>query len=185
MKKNVNYRWALSVTLAGAAVSGVFTLISSKALGKAGYTAAFLFLLVFIALGVVFDMIGVAVTAASPGPLHSMAARRERGSAEAIALVKNAEKVSSVCNDVVGDIAGIISGATSAIIAARLMVRLSTETILIQLVISAAVTGLTIGGKALGKSAAMNNSTAIVARTGRLISLFSFPARGRSGRRRR
>jgi CBS domain containing-hemolysin-like protein len=149
-----------------------FTFLSSGPLGEASYAVAFLFLFVFILLGVVFDMIGVAVTASPPGPLHSMAARRERGALEAIALVKNAEKVSSVCNDVVGDIAGIVSGATSAIVASRLMASLSTESVLIQLLISAAVTGLTIGGKALGKTAAMDNSTAIVIRTGRVIHLF-------------
>lgn len=167
------------------AASVGFTSLSSGPLGRASYVVAFLFLFVFIMLGVVFDMIGVAVTAASPGPLHSMAARRERGSAEAIALVKNAEKVSSVCNDVVGDISGIISGATSAIIATRLMAGFSAETILIQLAISAAVTGLTIGGKALGKTTAINNSTAIVVRVGRIISFFSAPLRRRPGPKRR
>ncbi|MDR2357100.1 MAG: hypothetical protein LBD92_03305 [Oscillospiraceae bacterium] len=185
MKKKNNFRWVISVTLTGAAVSAGFTLASSGSPGKAGYAASFLFLLAFILLGILFDMIGVAVTAATPGPLHSMAARRERGAAEAISLVKNAEKVSSVCNDVVGDIAGIISGTMSAVIASRLVARFSAETILLQLCISAAVTGMTIGGKALGKTAAINNSTAIVIRTGRLIHLLSAPFRVRTAARRR
>jgi CBS domain containing-hemolysin-like protein len=179
MKKKNNFRWVISVTLYSVAASSVFTLVSAETLGGAGYITAFAFLFVFIMLGVVFDMIGVAVTAASPGPLHSMAARRERGSAEAIALVKNAEKVSSVCNDVVGDISGIISGTTSAIIVTRLVERFSFGAVLTQIVISAAVTGLTIGGKALGKTSAINNSTAIVVRAGKLIHLFSAPFRVR------
>ncbi|MDR1589400.1 MAG: hypothetical protein LBS51_04330 [Oscillospiraceae bacterium] len=185
MKKKNNFRWVISVTLSSVAVSSVFTLVSSETLSGAGYITAFLFLLVFIMLGVVFDMIGVAVTAVSPGPLHSMAARRERGSAEAIALARNAEKVSSVCNDVVGDISGIISGTMVAVIATRLVERFSFATVLTQLVISAAVTGLTIGGKALGKTTAINNSTAIIIRAGKLIHLFSAPFRARTPKRKK
>jgi CBS domain containing-hemolysin-like protein len=177
MKKKNNLRWVLSVTLSSVAVSSAFTFASSEALGGAGYVTAFLFLFVFIMLGVVFDMVGVAVTAALPGPLHSMASRRERGSAEAIALVKNAEKVSSVCNDVIGDISGIISGTTSAIIVTRLSEDFSLGVVVTQIVISAAVTGLMIGGKALAKTAAINNSTVIVLRVGRLIRLIYAPFR--------
>jgi Mg2+/Co2+ transporter CorB len=93
---------------------------------------AFVVLAVFVFVGIVFDIIGVAVTSASPKPFHSMASHREAGAAEALTLLRNAEKVSSFCNDVVGDISGIISGTTAAIIAARLMEDLSTESVLLQ-----------------------------------------------------
>ncbi len=39
---------------------------------------------VFIGLGIVFDIIGVAVTAADAKPFHSMAAHREKGAKEAL-----------------------------------------------------------------------------------------------------
>jgi CBS domain containing-hemolysin-like protein len=184
LKRKIDFRWVVSVTLASVTASAGFTFLSSG-LGNAGYAAAFGFLLVFILIGIVFDMVGVAVTAASPGPLHSMAARREKGAAEAIALVKNAGKVSSVCNDVVGDIVGIISGATSAIIVARLAAGMSSGGMLMQLLIPAAVTGVTIGGKALGKTAAINSSTAIVVRTGRIIRLFRLGRTKSAGARKR
>jgi CBS domain containing-hemolysin-like protein len=132
---------------------------------------AFLVLLVFILLGVIFDTIGVAVTAATVAPFHSMAAHKERGATEAIRLIRNAEKVSSICNDVVGDITGIISGTTSSLIVARLMKDLSTDNILLQLGLSAIVTGCIIGGKAVGKTLAINNSTTIVLDVGKLINL--------------
>ena len=44
---------------------------SSTALEGTGYAVAIIVLAVFIALGIVFDMIGVAVTAADPKPFHS------------------------------------------------------------------------------------------------------------------
>ena len=71
---------------------------------------AFLILLVIVMVGIIFDIIGVAVTSADEKPFHSMAARKVPGSQEAIKLLRNAERVSSICNDVVGDICGVVSG---------------------------------------------------------------------------
>lgn len=149
----------------------VFSFVSAQVLGNAGYVVAFLVLIFFIFLGVVFDIIGVSVTVADPVPFHSMASHRERGAAEALRLIRHSEKVASFCNDVVGDISGIVSGATSAAIVANLMRDLSTENIFLQLIVSGCVAGLTIGGKALGKTVAINNSTKIVFTVGRLMSI--------------
>ncbi|NLT13805.1 MAG: hypothetical protein GXY05_05635 [Clostridiales bacterium] len=171
MKSKTNKRWVVRITLISMCVSMAFTFASSEILGSAGYVMAFLVLAVFILLGIVFDIIGVAATAASPAPLHSMAAKKEAGAAEGLRLLRNAEKVSSICNDVVGDISGIVSGTTSSLIVARLMQDLSTENIMLQLSVSAVVTGLMIGGKAVGKTIAMNNSTRIVLDVGKLINL--------------
>lgn len=88
-----------------------------------------LVLAVFIALGIMFDMVGVAVTAADPKPFHSMAAHKEKGGREAIRLLQNANQVSSVCNDVVGDICGIVSGSTAAVIVTQLQRDLSTTSV--------------------------------------------------------
>jgi CBS domain containing-hemolysin-like protein len=152
-------------------VSMAFTFASTEILGSAGYVMAFLVLAVFILIGIVFDTVGVAVTAASTAPFHSMAAHKEPGAAESLRLIRNAEKVSSICNDVVGDISGIVSGTTSSLIVARLMDDLSSESILLQLSVSAIVTGCMIGGKAVGKTLAINNSTRIVLNVGKLIHL--------------
>jgi len=169
MKKN-NIKWLVKIVLISVAASMVFTLASAEVLGWSGYAVAFIVLAVFIGIGIVFDMIGIAVTAASETPFHSMAAHRERGAAESLRLMKNADKVSSFCNDVVGDVTGIVSGSTAALIAGRLMQNLSVESILLQLLISGTVTGLTIGGKAIGKTFAFNHCTAIVLKVGKLIN---------------
>ena len=104
--------WPLRVFLLAVALSAVMSFFSSTALEGAGYMVTLLVLAVFIALGIMFDMVGVAVTAADPKPFHSMAAHKEKGGREAIRLLQNANQVSSVCNDVVGDICGIVSGIT-------------------------------------------------------------------------
>ena len=82
---------------------------------------------------------GVAATSSEEKTFHSMASRRVPGAKEAIWLLKNAEKVASLCNDVVGDICGVISGATGATISVQLISQLGTNGVLTPLV----VTGLT------------------------------------------
>jgi CBS domain containing-hemolysin-like protein len=174
MNRKTNYRWFIKIVLISVVATMLFTLASTEILGRVGYIVAFATLAVFIILGIVFDIVGIAVTAATEAPFHSMAAHRERGATDSLRLIKNADKVSSFCNDVVGDVSGIVSGATAALIAARLMDGLSTETLLFPLLISGAVTGLTVGGKAAGKAYAFNNSTKVVLRVGRLIHFLRF-----------
>ena len=103
-------RWVIRVFLIAVALSAAMSLCSGALLEDAGYVVATLILLLFIALGILFDIIGVAVTAANPKPFNSMAAHRVKGAKEALYLIRNAEKVASFCNDVVGDICGIVSG---------------------------------------------------------------------------
>ena len=169
MKKKTNFRWLVKIVLISIAASLMFTLVSSEILGRAGYIVAFATLAVFIVIGIGFDVIGVAVTAAQEAPFHSMAVRRERGATDALRLIKNADKTASFCSDVVGDVSGIVSGSTAALIAARLMERMDNESFLFPLLISGVVTGVMIGGKAAGKTMAFNNSTKIMLNVGKLI----------------
>ena len=131
---------------------------------------AFLILLAIVLIGIVFDIIGVAVTSADEKPFHSMAARKVPGGLEAIRLLRNAERVSSICNDVVGDICGVVSGSASATIAAQVLQNFDfTWPQIVSLLMSALVAGLTVGGKAIGKTFAINSCTQIVSGVGSVI----------------
>ena len=171
-KKKSGRGWALRVFVLAVVLSALLSFFSTTALEGTGYVVAALVLAVFIGLGIVFDMIGVAVTAADPKPFHSMAAHKEKGAKEALKLLRNADRVSSVCNDVVGDICGIVSGATGAVIVARLQKGLDLESVLISVGVTALISGATIGGKALGKPFAMNQSKRVVHLAGRFLHLF-------------
>ena len=171
MKTKANLRWLIKIVLVSIAFSTVFTLASTEILGRVGYIISFTVLLVFIVIGIVFDIVGVAVTAAVEAPFHSMAAHKQKGAAESLRLIKNADRVSSFCNDVVGDVTGIVSGTTAGLIAVRLMESMTRDGLLIPLVISGVVTGLSVGGKAIGKNSAINNSTVIVLQVGKIINL--------------
>ena len=101
-----------------------------------------------------------------------MAAHREPGATEAIGLLRRASHVSSFCNDVVGDICGIVSGTTGAVIVVQLQKAFSVQTVLLSVSVTALISGLTIGGKALGKTFAMNKSTRVVFLAGKFLHIF-------------
>ena len=166
-------QWAFRIFLFSIALSAILSLLSNRALDGASLLVAFLVLAAFIGLGILFDIIGVAVTAADPKPFHSMAAHRERGAKESLRLIRNASKVSNFCNDVVGDICGIVSGTTAAVIVVELEKSVNVASMLLSRLVTALVSGLTIGGKALGKTVAMEKSTWVVHMTGRFLALFT------------
>ena len=170
-KKKSGRGWALRVFLLAVVLSALLSFFSSTALEGTGYIVAALVLAVFIGLGIVFDMIGVAVTAADPKPFHSMAAHKEKGAKAAIRLLQNANQVSSVCNDVVGDIVGVISGSAGSVIALYLAA-MGLPTAVASVLIAAFTSAFMIGGKAAGKSIAIEQSANIVLFVGKTMALF-------------
>ena len=172
-ERNKSIRWVVTIFLVTIVVSALISLGSEELMAASSTVVAFFILLAIVCLGILFDIIGVAVTSAEEKPFHSMAARKVPGAAEAIQLLRNAEKVGSICNDVIGDICGVVSGSASAAIAARILQNFEFSwPKLIGLVMSALVAGLTVGGKAIGKSFAIHSSTTIVHGVGRVICWF-------------
>ena len=115
---------------------------------------------------------GVAVNSADEKVFHSMNSRKVKGSKVAVLFKKNADKVSSFCNDVIGDICGIISGAAGTTIAIGLADKLNVDLLFVNLTVAAVIAALTIGGKAMGKSFAMNKSDIILYEFAKIISIF-------------
>lgn len=164
-------RWVITIFVITLFVSGAISLLSEELLSHSGMVAAFIILFVIVLLGIVFDVVGVAVTSADERPFHSMAARKVPGAQEAISLLRNAERVGSICNDVVGDICGVISGSASAVIASKILAHFTFSwPNVVSLVMSALVAATTVGGKAIGKTYAIKSCTVIVHQAGRLIA---------------
>ena len=167
-KKNI--RWVVTIFATTIVISGTISLVSDEVMAASSVAVAFCILLAIIFLGILFDVIGMAVATADEKPFHSMAARKVPGAHEAIRLLRNAERVSSICNDVVGDICGVVSGSASATIAALVLSNVEVAWPRgISLLMSALVAGLTVGGKAIGKSVAVKSCTQIVHTVGRVI----------------
>ena len=174
-------RWVVAVFFVTLVVSGIISLVSDEVMASSGLLAAFAILLGIVFLGIIFDIIGMAVATASEKPFHSMAARKVPGAQEAIRLLRNAERVSSICNDVVGDICGVVSGSASATIAALILTHVDAVwPRAVSLSMSALVAGLTVGGKAIGKTIAVNSCTQIVHLVGRVLYTLNRPGKKKS-----
>ena len=163
-------KWVVTIFFVTIVISGMISLISDEVMANSSVAVAFVILLAIIFLGIIFDIIGMAVATADEKPFHSMAARKVPGAHEAIRLLRNAERVRSICYDVVCDICGVVSGSASATIAALILTNVDIGwPRAISLIMSALVAGLTVGGKAIGKTVAVNSCTSIVHTVGRVI----------------
>ena len=172
-ERNRTIRWVVTIFIVTILISGIISFASSELMEVSSTAVAFVILLVIILIGIVFDVIGVAVTSADEKPFHSMASRKVAGAHESISLLRNAERVSSICNDVIGDICGVVSGSASATIAANIVANFSgTWNEIVMLLMSALVAGITVGGKAIGKTFAIGSCVKIVSSVGRIIWFF-------------
>ena len=168
-KEHSNIKWVVQSFLITFVLSIVFSYVSTNGVSNLSLIPAILILIFVILLGIVFDIIGVAVTVANEEEFHAKATKKVKGSKDSIKLIKNAPKVATICADVIGDICGVLSGSISALIA----IKISTELKMpfnIQFILSALVSALTVSGKAFGKDIANKNSTAIVHKVGMVLN---------------
>lgn len=121
----------------------------------------FLLLLTVIAVGVIFDVIGVATVGANIAPCNARAARKAPGAAVTLKLLKKANVVANFCCDVVGDICGIISGALGATLVVIIGDTI-LDTVLISALLAGLVSALTVGGKATMKGVAIRHADRIM-----------------------
>lgn len=168
-KKNT---WPITVTFLAFFISFIFSFASEWAMPKVNIIIQIFILILFIIIGIIFDMIGVAVTGANEEPLNAMSAKKIKGAKKAVSFKKNADKVSSFCNDVIGDICGIISGSAGVTISASVAKTFDLNIFIVGLTTTAIIASLTIGGKAFFKRIALKNTNKIVYMTAKVISIF-------------
>jgi CBS domain containing-hemolysin-like protein len=171
-KNKVNWGWIIKILFLSFTISIAFSFAAETTLPNVYIGWAIVIALVFILIGVLFDMVGVAVTASDESVFHSMAANKVKGAKIAVKLKKNADKVSSFCQDVIGDVCGVVSGSTGAVISLKFMDILNTNSLLVTLVVMGIISALTIGGKAIEKAIAINKSNEILYRFSYILSYF-------------
>ncbi|QXM07478.1 hypothetical protein KVH43_11835 [Crassaminicella indica] len=143
--------------------------VSESVLRKVHFLIAFFILVTIIFIGILFDLVGIAVASARETPFHSMAANRIKGAKFAVKLVRNAGPVANFCNDVIGDICGIVSGAAAAMIILQFSKANNIHTPFLSIALSGFVASITVGGKALGKEIALKKSKEIVFYVGKIL----------------
>lgn len=172
-EKDSSKKWVMTVSILSFSLSIIFSFLTTSTLNYLPIPIAILILFLVIAVGIIFDMVGMAVTIAEEKNFHAMASKKITGAKTSIKLIRNAPKVSSVCNDVIGDVCGILSGGIGAIIAMKITQHYNID-FDFQVIISAIVAALTIGGKAKFKLVAQEHSAQIVDTFTKVINVFSF-----------
>lgn len=138
-------------------------------------TMTWILLIIVITIGVVFDVIGIAVAAADEAPHHARAAKKVFGAKQSIYLIRRADKVANFANDIVGDITGTVSGAMGAAIIILVTTKysyLGSWKVILNVLMLALIASLTVTGKAWGKTLAINEANNIIDITGRVIATF-------------
>ena len=171
-KEKVNVKWIAQIALISFTISFGLSFVSEIAIPNLSVLWGILLTLAFVFVGILFDIVGVAVTGADEKVFHSMNSRQVKGSKVAVLFKKNADKVSSFCCDVIGDICGIVSGASASAVSVGLAATFNWNLLLVSLTVAAVVASLTIGGKACGKSFAINKSDVILYEFAKIISIF-------------
>lgn len=171
-KKDSFWCWPLFVLCITLILSWLFSFSSELALSNANLIVSIILLVVFIGIAMLFDMLGVAVTAGEIEPFVAMSSKKVKGAKTALVLVKNNAKLSSIFCDVIGDICGILSGAVGTSILAYIVVQGDMLNVLIASLVSAVIASCTVFLKAVGKKIAIKNSTQIILILAKVISVF-------------
>ena len=163
--------WLLKVFFITFGLSVFFNYFSSEVVEKLSMTISIIVLLFFLLVGVLLDLVSTAVTAADEAPFHAKAADKKRGAKESVKLIKNADKVSNFCADVIGDVCGVLTGATAALIAVNIANSLELKDYtVITMMMTAIVTALTVFGKGACKKVAIKNANKIINAVGIFLS---------------
>jgi len=171
-KKLVDKKWIVTISIVTFFISLIFSFLGEVIIPNAHLIISIILVFTFILLGIIFDMIGIAVTVSDIKTFNSMATKKVHGAKLAVKFIKNSEKVSSFCNDVIGDICGIISGSTGITIALIISKVTGVNSLIVTLLTTAIIASLTIGGKAIGKSFAINKSNSILYKFVLFLSFF-------------
>lgn len=164
-------KWVIQVFIISFILSAIFSGLSTY-LSDFNVILLAIILIIVIGIGILFDMIGVAVLTAKEAPFHARSSKKIKEATACLKLLKNSTKVSSICNDIVGDICGIVSGSLGATLTIYLALHLHISAILATILVTSFISALTVGGKAYFKTIATKKSDNIVLLVGKIIYIF-------------
>lgn len=170
--KDKQLKWISTVFILTFILSVTFSTISNLVVAKLNNIVLVIILLLIIAIGILFDIIGTSTISANEATFHALSSKKKNGAREALNLIKNSSKISSICNDIVGDICGIISGSLGTMLSIGISSTTNISNYIISIILAALISALTVGGKAIFKIIAINNADNILFTVGKIINKF-------------
>lgn len=173
--KKSNYAWlvwGISVLFLSFALTVLFSFITEIAIKDSAALICVIVLLVLLILNIGCDVLANAIMSCTPDAFFAMASNKINGSKRAVALCRNATKLSSIFADVIGDICGIVSGSAGAALAVHFAVSNQIWALVSSILVSAVIGALTVGGKAIFKHFATKFNKQIVFGFARFTTFF-------------
>lgn len=171
-KSTVSGRYIFSVALGSFFLAVIFTLISELVASRLNsILLSFIFLTIIILLNIFADIVGTAVTVASHVPFNAKASKRITGAPQGLQLIRNADRVANISNDVIGDITTTVSGALGISIVVQIM-RLwqRADQFWLNVLMTALISVIIVSGKAAGKKVAVSRSEDVIFLVGKLLA---------------
>ena len=110
-KEKVNVKWIITIVVISFVISFCLSFIANITIPNLNFIFGCIITLLFIIIGIIFDIVGVSVTSSDEATFHSMNSRKVKGANIAVKFKKNADNVSSFfCIDI-RDVGGVNSGA--------------------------------------------------------------------------
>ncbi|AEF94943.1 hypothetical protein Desca_2104 [Desulfotomaculum nigrificans CO-1-SRB] len=171
-KSTVSTRYIFLIFIGSFILAVIFSILSETMTRVVkSLTLSLAGLLFIILIGIIADIIGTSVTAAQEAPFHAKAAKRVRGAKEGVFLLRNADKVANICNDVIGDIVGTVSGALGISIVVKIINEHPRfDALVANIIMTALIASITVSGKALGKGLALARANDVIFIVGKILS---------------
>lgn len=132
---------------------------------------SFVFLVIIIVISTFSDVVGTAVTAASHVPFNAKAAKRIPGAQQGLQLIRNADRVANLANDVIGDITTTVGGALGiSIVLQIMMLEPAISRFWLNVFITALIAAVIVSSKAIGKKIALRHPDEIIFMVGRVLA---------------
>ena len=170
MKKHT---WIIIIFILTFLLSIIFSTVSNVIANNLNVYFLLAILLLVMFTGIIFDMIGVASLTSNEATFHAKATRKIKGAKTAVKIIKNSNKMATICCEIVGDICGIVSGSLVAILAIYIAKHIDNIS-LVTIIITALVSSLTVGLKAVLKTVAVKKCDIIIDIVSKILTIFHF-----------
>ncbi len=171
-KSTVSGRYIVMVGIGSFFLAVVFTFFSetfASRLNSIFLSLTFLVIIIFI--NTMADVVGTAVTAASHIPFNAKAAKKVRGAPHGLQLIRNADKVANLANDVIGDIATTVGGALGISIVVQIVtLGPPVSQFWLNVLITALIAAVIVSTKALAKKVALSRPDEIIFLVGKALA---------------
>ncbi|NPV72381.1 MAG: hypothetical protein HPY89_01015 [Pelotomaculum sp.] len=171
-KSTVSSRYIFLVGTGSFFLAVVFTFFSETFASRLNsIVLSLVFLILIIIINMLADVLGTAVTAASHTPFNAKAAKKVRGAPQGLQLIRNADKVANLANDVVGDIATTVGGALGISIVVQIMALGPViSQFWLNVLVTALIAAVIVSTKALAKKIALSHPNEVVFMAGKLLA---------------